>query len=158
VLTTCQPSTVWCSWERLPAAAAQPAQGSSEPVAPRIYLYLFCNPEDNSEHHTRRRENLKSHIVFLIWMQCSTLISSTITWFFSQPCILQQYDLNLLAVLLYIFSIRVGKTHAHEFLISVHSSSFIMHSFLLTVMDCKHIPFVLMFWYNRHNTPTQYAL
>jgi hypothetical protein len=26
VLTTCQPSTVWCSRERLPAAAAQPAQ------------------------------------------------------------------------------------------------------------------------------------
>jgi hypothetical protein len=24
VLTTCQPSTVWCSRERLPAAAAQP--------------------------------------------------------------------------------------------------------------------------------------
>jgi hypothetical protein len=40
VLTTCQPSTVWCSRERLPAAAAQPAQGSSEPVAPRIYF--FC--------------------------------------------------------------------------------------------------------------------
>jgi hypothetical protein len=39
VLTTCQPSTVWCSRERLPAAAAQPAQGSSEPVAPRdIYI------------------------------------------------------------------------------------------------------------------------
>jgi hypothetical protein len=41
VLTTCQPSTVWCSRERLPAAAAQPAQGSSEPVAPRIYLLLL---------------------------------------------------------------------------------------------------------------------
>jgi hypothetical protein len=25
VLTTCEPSTVWCSRERLPAAAAQPA-------------------------------------------------------------------------------------------------------------------------------------
>jgi hypothetical protein len=41
VLTTCQPSTVWCSRERLPAAAAQPAQGSSEPVAPRIYFIYF---------------------------------------------------------------------------------------------------------------------
>jgi hypothetical protein len=41
VLTTCQPSTVWCSRERVPAAAAQPAQGSSEPVAPRIYLFYF---------------------------------------------------------------------------------------------------------------------
>jgi hypothetical protein len=40
VLTTCQPSTVWCSRERLPAAAAQPAQGSSEHVAPRIF-FLF---------------------------------------------------------------------------------------------------------------------
>jgi hypothetical protein len=38
---TCQPSTVWCSRERLPAAAAQPAQGSSELVAPRIYFILF---------------------------------------------------------------------------------------------------------------------
>jgi hypothetical protein len=26
VLTTCQPSTVWCSRERLPAAAAQPSK------------------------------------------------------------------------------------------------------------------------------------
>jgi hypothetical protein len=26
VLTTCQPNTVWCSRERLPAAAAQPAK------------------------------------------------------------------------------------------------------------------------------------
>jgi hypothetical protein len=42
VLTTCQPSTVWCSRERLPAAAAQPAQGSSEPVAPQIYFYFTC--------------------------------------------------------------------------------------------------------------------
>jgi hypothetical protein len=42
VLTTCQPSTVWCSRERLPAAAAQPAQGSSEPVAPRIdFIYFY---------------------------------------------------------------------------------------------------------------------
>jgi hypothetical protein len=41
VLTTCQPSTVWCSRERLPAATAQPAQGSSEPVAPRIYLFIL---------------------------------------------------------------------------------------------------------------------
>jgi hypothetical protein len=41
VLTTCQPSTVWCSRETLPAAAAQPAQGSSESVAPRIYFFYF---------------------------------------------------------------------------------------------------------------------
>jgi hypothetical protein len=27
----------------MPAAAAQPAQGSSEPVAPRIYLFIWTN-------------------------------------------------------------------------------------------------------------------
>jgi hypothetical protein len=27
------------------------------------YFTRQCIPEDNSEHHTRRRENLKSHIV-----------------------------------------------------------------------------------------------
>jgi hypothetical protein len=25
------------------------------------------NPEDSSEHHTHRRENLKSHVVFAYW-------------------------------------------------------------------------------------------
>jgi hypothetical protein len=25
-------------------------------------------PEDNSEHHTRRRENLKSHIYFIVFI------------------------------------------------------------------------------------------
>jgi hypothetical protein len=28
------------------------------------------NPEDNSEHHTRRRENLKSHIYKLVCDNC----------------------------------------------------------------------------------------
>jgi hypothetical protein len=27
------------------------------------------NPEDSSEHHTRRRENLKSHIIILVTPQ-----------------------------------------------------------------------------------------
>jgi uncharacterized membrane protein len=26
------------------------------------------NPEDSSEHHTRRRENLKSHIILINWL------------------------------------------------------------------------------------------
>jgi hypothetical protein len=30
------------------------------------------NPEDNSEHHTRRRENLKSHVYFSSNLQPST--------------------------------------------------------------------------------------
>jgi hypothetical protein len=37
VLTTCQPSTVWCSRERLPAAAAQSAR-FVRAVAPRIFF------------------------------------------------------------------------------------------------------------------------
>jgi hypothetical protein len=28
-----------------------------------FWVLIPCNPEDNSEHHTRRRENLKSHIL-----------------------------------------------------------------------------------------------
>jgi hypothetical protein len=28
------------------------------------YCTRQYNPEDNSEHHTRRRENLKSHIIY----------------------------------------------------------------------------------------------
>jgi hypothetical protein len=57
-LTTCQPSTVWCSRKRLPAAAAQPAKVLQSCSATDYYYYI---PEDNSEHHTRRRENFKSH-------------------------------------------------------------------------------------------------
>jgi hypothetical protein len=39
VLTTRQPSTVWCSRERLPAAAAQPAKVRA--VAPRIIIIII---------------------------------------------------------------------------------------------------------------------
>jgi hypothetical protein len=38
VLTTCQPSTVWCSRERLPAAAAQPAQVRQSCSATDYYI------------------------------------------------------------------------------------------------------------------------
>jgi hypothetical protein len=38
VLTTCQPSTVWCSRERLPAAAAQPAKVRQSCSATDYYL------------------------------------------------------------------------------------------------------------------------
>jgi len=38
-------------------------------------------------------------------------------------------DFNLLAVLLYILSTRVGKICAHAFLIHVHSHTFNMRSF-----------------------------
>jgi hypothetical protein len=31
-----------------------------------IYCHVKYIPEDNSEHHTRHRENLKSHVVRLI--------------------------------------------------------------------------------------------
>jgi predicted metal-binding transcription factor (methanogenesis marker protein 9) len=40
VLTTCQPSTVWCSRERLPAAAAQPAKVRQNCSATEFYLFF----------------------------------------------------------------------------------------------------------------------
>jgi hypothetical protein len=69
VLTTCQPSTVWCSRERLPAAAAQPAQGSSEPVAPGIYLFIL-------------KQNFKENNIqfgyFLVSRSCS--LTNSLMW------------------------------------------------------------------------------
>jgi hypothetical protein len=41
VLTTCQPSTVWCSRERLPAAASQPAKVRQSCSATDLFIYLF---------------------------------------------------------------------------------------------------------------------
>jgi hypothetical protein len=45
VLTTCQPSTVWWSGKTA-SGGCSAGQGSSEPVAPRIYyifiIYLLC--------------------------------------------------------------------------------------------------------------------
>jgi hypothetical protein len=41
VLTTCQPSTVWCSRERLPAAAAQPAKVRQSCSATDLFFILF---------------------------------------------------------------------------------------------------------------------
>jgi hypothetical protein len=41
VLTTCQPSTVWCSRERLPAAAAQSAKVQSCSATDYYYYYYY---------------------------------------------------------------------------------------------------------------------
>jgi hypothetical protein len=41
VLTTCQPSTVWCSRERLPAAAAQPAKVRQSCGATDYYYIIY---------------------------------------------------------------------------------------------------------------------
>jgi hypothetical protein len=41
VLTTCQPSTVWCSRERVPAAAAQPAKVRQSCSATDYYYYYY---------------------------------------------------------------------------------------------------------------------
>jgi hypothetical protein len=37
------------------------------------------NPEDSSEHHTRRRENLKSHVVLFIYSLFKGVFSVTYT-------------------------------------------------------------------------------
>jgi hypothetical protein len=41
VLTTCQPSTVWCSRERLPGAAAQPVKVHQSCSASDYYYYYY---------------------------------------------------------------------------------------------------------------------
>jgi hypothetical protein len=46
VLITCQPSTVWCSRERLPAAAAQPSK-ARQSCSASDYYYYFSSPEYN---------------------------------------------------------------------------------------------------------------
>jgi hypothetical protein len=43
VLTTCQPSTVWCSRERLPAAAAQPAKVRQSCSATDYIIYYMSS-------------------------------------------------------------------------------------------------------------------
>jgi hypothetical protein len=43
VLTTCQPSTVWCSRERLPAAATQPAKVRQSCSATDDYYYYIAD-------------------------------------------------------------------------------------------------------------------
>jgi hypothetical protein len=76
---------------------------------------------------------------------------------FLLPRVLQQQkivDFNILAVLLYVLFTRVSKICAHVFLIHVLSRSFIMRSFSLTLNNCRHIPFVVMFGDNRQKTPT----
>jgi hypothetical protein len=70
---TCQPSTVWCSRERLPAAAAQPAQGSSEPVTPRIYLYYYRIQgwTEMAQDRVRRQSLVKERLnLRAMLMQC----------------------------------------------------------------------------------------
>jgi hypothetical protein len=47
VLTTCQPSTVWCSRERLPAAAAQPAK-VRQSCSTTDYYYYSSNSSSSS--------------------------------------------------------------------------------------------------------------
>jgi hypothetical protein len=51
VLTTCQPSTVWCSRERLPAAAAQPDKvRQSCSATDFILLFIILNNYLHIDH------------------------------------------------------------------------------------------------------------
>jgi hypothetical protein len=62
-------------------------------------------------------------------------------------------DFDLLAVLLYLLSTRVGEICAHTSLIYLHSSSFIARSFSLTVNYHKRTPFLFTSRDNGHSTP-----
>jgi hypothetical protein len=57
VLTTCQPSTVWCSRERLPAAAAQPAKVRQSCSATDLFLLLLLT--DYNFHDYTGKDILK---------------------------------------------------------------------------------------------------
>jgi hypothetical protein len=57
VLTTCQPSTVWCSRERLPAAAAQPAKVRQSCSAMDYYYYLTM------KHHLMLSMMSEQHVL-----------------------------------------------------------------------------------------------
>jgi hypothetical protein len=61
VLTTCQPSTVWCSRERLPAAAAQPAKVRQSCSA--TYFYFFYYRFNQSINH-------EAQIIVISQSQC----------------------------------------------------------------------------------------
>jgi hypothetical protein len=57
-------------WDVLPSSLMMEAVCTSETSVDN-YLTLQYIPEDNSEHHTRRRENLKSHI-FVVFLHVSS--------------------------------------------------------------------------------------
>jgi O-antigen ligase len=62
---------ITCSRERLPAAAAQPVQGSSEPVAPRIYLFiLFVSSSSVFTVHTYTYTAVDIHPFLLVSYVC----------------------------------------------------------------------------------------
>jgi hypothetical protein len=48
MLTTCQPSTVWCSRERLPAAAVQPAK-VRQSCSAKDYLLFHDAPKESNK-------------------------------------------------------------------------------------------------------------
>jgi hypothetical protein len=63
-------------------------------------------------------------------------------------------DFDLFAVLLHLFSTRVGEICARTSLIYVHSSSFVARSFSLTVNDRKSIHFLFTSRDNGHSKPS----
>jgi hypothetical protein len=102
VLTKCQPSTVWCSRERLPAAAAQPAKASQSCSATDYYYYyyyyyyyifLYTNSCVDFQQLKRTKYNLKisqyrqvyrvQHISYnIINLYCNVFAGSTSRWNF----------------------------------------------------------------------------
>jgi hypothetical protein len=55
-------------WDVLPCKIME-AVRTSETSVDNYFTRQYI-PEDNSEHHTRRRENLKSHIIYHV---CKTI-------------------------------------------------------------------------------------
>jgi hypothetical protein len=53
-------------WTVEPQTGMMEAVRTSETSVDNPFTQQYI-PEDNSEHHTRRRENLKSHIVIMLF-------------------------------------------------------------------------------------------
>jgi hypothetical protein len=60
VLTTCQPSTVWCSRERLPAAAAQQAKVRQSCGA--TDLFYFSIPKEILKYEAKNKKSVKTYL------------------------------------------------------------------------------------------------
>jgi hypothetical protein len=75
------------------------------------------NPEDSSEHHTRRRENLKSHISELLTASIVRVLTKTVSTF---EMLVSFYQMTWLCI--------TEDSHLHtqllfEFLVSQHMQS-----------------------------------
>jgi hypothetical protein len=81
VLTTCQPSTVWCSRERRPAAAAQPAKVRQSCSATDLFVYLFYEEKFSSRYGTKETEfiYIPARSIMLLLLLFMSMVSDNVS-------------------------------------------------------------------------------